>query len=310
MEVIRGLINIKERHKGSVITIGNFDGVHTGHQSILSEVKARSKTLGVGSMLMCFEPQPREFFDINDAPARLTRFREKVDILEDLGIDYVLCLKFNKKTREISAAGFVDLLVEDLAIGAIYVGDDFRFGHDRSGSFQDLEAAGEEHGFEVYNFYTIFHEDSRISSTRIRECLRGGDFEAAEDLLGHPYSITGKVIYGRQIGRTLGFPTANIQLQRYVAPISGVFACEALVNGKVYPSVANIGLRPTVDDETPEPILEVHLFDFDEDIYGHNVKVVFRHKIRDERKFNGLDELKAAIQADSDRARRFFEEAR
>ena len=294
MEVIRGLLNVKEKHRGAIVTIGNFDGVHKGHRSILKEVSARAKKLNVSTMLICFEPQPKEFFDLYAAPARLTRFREKVDLLADQGIDYVYCVKFDEKARTMTAVEFVRILVEEIGISALFVGDDFRFGFDRSGDFKYLQDVGKSHHFDVTNMYTISHDNERVSSTRIRECLAKGDFELAESLLGYAYSISGKVIYGRQIGRTLGVPTANIQLNRYVAPITGVFA------------VANVGVRPTIDDHTLKPILEVHLFDFADDIYGKTAKVVFRQKIRDEKKFAGIGALKAAIKSDIEDAKTFF----
>jgi riboflavin kinase/FMN adenylyltransferase len=306
MEVIRGLLNVREKHRGAIVTIGNFDGVHKGHQAILKEVRARADKLNVPAMLICFEPQPKEFFDLYDAPARLTRFREKVDLLSDQGIDYVYCVKFNEKARTMTAVEFVRILVEEIEISALFVGDDFRFGFDRSGDFKYLQDIGKSHHFDVINMYTISHDNERVSSTRIRECLAQGDFKLAESLLGYAYYISGKVIYGRQIGRTLGVPTANIQLNRYVAPITGVFAVEMLFDGQAFPGVANVGVRPTIDNHTLKPILEVHLFDFSEDIYGKTAKVVFRHKIRDEKKFTGIEALKAAIMDDIEDAKTFF----
>ena len=306
MEVIRGLLNVHDRHRGAVLTIGNFDGVHIGHQKILSEIKLKAQQLSTHSMLICFEPQPKEYFDVYDAPARLTRFREKVELLEEHGLDVVLCFKFDEETRSMSSGRFVEMLSRDLAIKAIYIGDDFKFGQDRSGDFDQLSRAGSRHGFSVHNMYTLVFEDIRISSTRIRECLAEGDFLLAESLLGHPYSIIGKVVYGRQLGRTLGVPTANIQLHRYVAPIAGVYACETEIDGMLVPGVANVGVRPTIDASTPRPILEVHMFNFNANLYGKTVKVIFRHKIRNEKKFDGLDELKKAIRADIDEAQSFF----
>ena len=306
MEVIRGLLNVREKHRGAIVTIGNFDGVHKGHQSILKEVRARADKLNVPAMLICFEPQPKEFFDLYDAPARLTRFREKVDLLSDQRIDYVYCVKFDEKARTMTAVEFVRILVEEIGISALFVGDDFHFGFDRSGDFKYLQDVGKSHHFDVINMYTISHDNERVSSTRIRESLAQGDFELAESLLGYAYSISGKVIYGRQIGRTLGVPTANIQLNRYVAPITGVFAVEMLFDGQAFPGVANVGVRPTIDDHTLKPILEVHLFDFSDDIYGKTAKVVFRQKIRDEKKFAGIEALKAAIMNDIEDAKVFF----
>ena len=306
MEVVRGLLNVRGKHRGAVVTIGNFDGVHKGHQSILREVRVRAGQLNVPAMLICFEPQPKEFFDLYDAPARLSRFREKVDLLSDQGIDYVYCVKFDEKARTMTAAEFARILVEEIRISALFVGDDFRFGFDRSGDFKYLQKVGKSQGFDVINMYTISHDNERVSSTRIRECLALGGFELAESLLGYAYSISGKVIYGRQIGRTLGVPTANIQLNRYVAPITGVFSVEMLFDGQAFPGVANVGVRPTIDDRTLKPILEVHLFDFSRDIYGKTAKVIFRQKIRDEKKFTGVGALKAGIMNDIKEAKAFF----
>jgi len=306
MEVIRGLINIKDRHKGSVVTVGNFDGVHTGHKKILDQMKVKARELGAPTMLICFEPLPREFFDFYNAPARLTRFREKVELLDQLGIDVVMCLKFDKVMKEIAADRFIEILAQDLGVKAVYIGDDFRFGQNRSGDFSMLAAAGRDFGFEVNAFETVTHEEVRVSSTRIRECLQAGDFPLAQSLLGHPYFIAGKVVYGRQVGRTLDVPTINVQLHRYVAPITGVFACETEIDGATYKGVANVGVRPTFEEELPKPVLEVHLFDFNRDVYGANVKVVFRHKLRDEQKFDGLDALRAAIHRDIEAARAYF----
>lgn len=307
IKVVRGVLNLRPKHKHCVVTIGNFDGVHTGHQAILRQVRDKAAELGTRSMLVCFEPQPREFFDVYNAPARLTRFREKVELLAVFGVDLVLCFKFNEKTRSMTVAEFVDILVKDLAVAALYVGDDFRFGSNREGSFGDLAAAGRQHGFPVTDIYTLVYASSRVSSTRIRECLAAGDFDLAEQLLGHPYSISGKVVYGRKLGRKLGVPTANIQLHRYVAPISGVFAVEMQIGDRTARGVANVGVRPTVDETTTKPVLEVHLFDCSENIYGRTVKVTFRHKIRDEKKFPGMGELRQAIFDDIDHAKGFFE---
>ena len=310
MEVVRGLHNLRARHRGCVVTIGNFDGVHTGHQAVLREARAQAAALGRGTMLVCFEPQPKEFFNAFAAPARLTRFREKVELLAEQGLDYVLCLKFNEATRSMPAEDFIALLADDLQAGALYVGDDFRFGKNQEGGFADLEAAGRARGFPVTNLYTLAHQGERISSTRIRACLAAGDLRAAGQLLGRPYWISGKVVYGRQLGRTLDVPTANIQLHRYVAPLSGVFAVEALLGAgarpPVFQGVANVGVRPTVEAEGVKPLLEVHLFGFDGDLYGQRVKVVFRHKLREERKFPSIEALRGAITQDLADARAWF----
>lgn len=308
MEVIRGLINLKPRHRGAVVTIGNFDGVHLGHRVILQRVRDKAIEIGASSMLICFEPQPQEFFDEFNAPARLTRFREKVELLEELGIDLVLCFKFDEETRAMSAERFVEILTRDIGVGGLFVGDDFRFGHDRSGDFLMLKAAGNQYGFDVTNQHALTFDDDRVSSTRIRQCLAAGDFEGAEAMLGHPYWISGKVVYGRQLGRQLDAPTANIQLHRYRAPIEGVYAVEIEGLDKPYQGVANVGVRPTLNEAMLKPILEVHIFDFEKEIYGRRVKVLFRRKIRPEFKFDGIDSLKSAIRRDIEEAKSYFAE--
>ncbi|MDZ7684290.1 MAG: bifunctional riboflavin kinase/FAD synthetase [Gammaproteobacteria bacterium] len=307
MEVIRGPGNLKPRHRGAVVTIGNFDGVHRGHQAILKRVREKAEELGKPSMLICFEPQPKEFFDTFSAPARLTRFREKVTELARHGLDLVLCLKFDDETRSMSAERFVELLAEDIGTSALFIGDDFRFGADRSGDFAMLEQAGREYGFEVFDMKTLVFEDLRVSSTRIRESLQAGDCEDAEAMLGRPYAISGKIVHGRRLGRELGAPTANIQLHRYRAPIDGVYAVEVDGLGERIQGVANVGVRPTLNEGNVKPLLEVHLFDFDGDIYGKTVDVIFRHKIREEQKFDNIDALKAQIWRDMESAREFFD---
>ena len=307
IEIIRGLNNIREKHAGAVVTIGNFDGVHIGHQMILKRVNKEAKTLKTQSMLICFEPQPREFFDVYKAPARLTRFREKVELLAEQGISQVLCLKFNEEVRNMSSKRFASLLVDQLKVRALFVGDDFKFGNDRRGDFSSLKEAGSKNNFLVHNMYTLDFQEERVSSTRIRESLANGEFRLAKKLLGHPFSISGKVIYGRQLGRTIGIPTANIQLHRYVAPISGVFACKVYLGGQFFSGVANVGVRPTVDDDNVTPILEVHLLDFNQMIYGKSAKVVFLKKLRNEKKYENLSALKSAINQDIQDSKMFFE---
>ncbi|MFT7688187.1 MAG: riboflavin kinase/FMN adenylyltransferase [Candidatus Azotimanducaceae bacterium] len=308
MRVIRGLHNFREEFRGSVTTIGNFDGVHLGHQAILRQVCSKAKELNVPSMLICFEPQPREFFSTYNAPARLTRFREKVELLRTQGVDLVLCLKFDEAIRSLSAEQFINVLVKNLKVGALFVGDDFKFGHDQSGGFEQLLVAGEKNHFDVTNMYTLSVEDDRISSTKIREYLAEGCFDDAENMLGRPYYISGKVVYGSQIGRTLDAATANIQLHRYRAPIDGVYTVVLLIEDSEiqYQGVANVGVRPTLNKDITTPILEVHLFDFSSDIYGKRVKVIFKQKIRSEKKFKDLDELKEAISVDILDAKAYF----
>lgn len=302
MEVIHGIYSLKDEHRGCVLTVGNFDGVHLGHRALLDHLFARAAELGVPSMLLTFEPQPREFFAGAMVPARLTRFREKIMLLRETALDRVLCLPFNDRTRNMSAEWLIDvLLTERLGIRHVVVGDDFRFGKDQQGDYRMLEAAGDRYGFGVSHIGTLTFAGERISSSRIREVLANGDFELAAKLLGHPYFIMGRVVYGRQLGRQLGVPTANIRLQRYRAALEGVYAVRVDGLEQTYDGVANIGIRPTVDGK--EPLLEVHLFDFNGDLYGRLLSVRFVRKIREERTFDGLEALKVQIHADMVEAR-------
>ena len=306
MTFVRGLHNLQPGKQKSVVTIGSFDGVHIGHQAILRQVKDAAKRLQLPSVVMTFEPQPREFFSSERAPARLMRLREKIDALLDFGIDHVVCLKFNPQLRTLSALDFIDqVLVEGLAVEHLIVGDDFRFGCDRSGDFALLTERGREAGFEVMDTATIEVEGQRVSSTLVREAVEGGDFPRAAELLGRPFSISGIVGYGQQLGRELGFPTANVQLNRFSAPLSGVFAVKVNVAGTIYRGAANVGVRPTVGDLI-KPILEVHLLDFDGELYGQRIAVEFIHKIRDEQKFTGIEELITTIQGDVEIIRQWF----
>lgn len=308
MEVIVGLHNIRPRHKGCVLTIGSFDGVHRGHKMLLSHLVEQSRALDAPSMLVTFEPTPREYFRGGVVPARLTRFREKITLLKETELDRVLCLPFNERTAQTSAQWVVDeLLINRLGVRYLVVGDDFHFGHRAEGDYAMLAAAGQRCGFGVTQTDTLALADERISSTRVREALRQGDFALAQALLGHAYFMMGRVVYGRQLGRQLGVPTANIRLQRYRTPLEGVFAVTVRGLGRTYEGVANVGVRPTVDGK--EPLLEVHIFDFAEDIYGTLLTVEFKRKIRDERTFDGLDSLKAQIERDIVQTREWFAHA-
>lgn len=308
---VRGLHNVSGiqvpgQNRGCVATIGSFDGVHRGHQVILDQLKAQAATFGLPSVVMVFEPQPGEFFSGEQAPARLMLLRDKVVALRDAGIDRVVCLPFNPRLRSMTAEVFVDqVLVQALAVKHLVIGDDFRFGSDRKGDFELLEKMSAANNFAMERTRTVEHQGERISSTRIRKLLQAEDFLLAEQLLGKPYAIHGKVVYGQQLGRKLGFPTANVRLNRYRSPLSGVFAVEALIDGKFVNGVANIGIRPTVAGLI-KPILEVHLLDFDQTIYGKRVSVRPVKKLREEKKFSSLDELKENIARDVERAKHFF----
>ncbi|MDA9559952.1 bifunctional riboflavin kinase/FAD synthetase [Porticoccaceae bacterium] len=306
MTFIRDLQSLQSFNQRSVVTIGSFDGVHQGHQAILNQVKAVAAELGLPSVVMTFEPQPQEFFSGERAPARLMRLREKVDALFEFGVDQVLCLQFNRELRNLTAAEFVrSVLVDGLGTRHLIVGDDFRFGCDRSGDFKMLSEMGETYDFAVQDTETLEVDGQRVSSTLVRQILEQGNFERASQLLGKPFTITGRVVYGQQLGRELGFPTANVQLNRYSAPLSGVYAVLVNIDGAVYQGAANVGLRPTVGDLL-KPILEVHLLDFEADLYGRRIEVEFVTKIRDEEKFTSLDKLIESIQRDVKQIRAWF----
>ncbi len=307
MELIRGIYNWRSRHYGCVATLGNFDGVHHGHQMLLAHLNAKRDELRLPSTLVTFEPLPDEFFGRDQIPPRLSSIREKLYLLQRSGVDRVLLLHFNKRLRTVEAEEVIeDFLVRRMGVGYVVVGDDFRFGARRRGDYAMLQAAGERFGFGVSHMGTLTFEHERVSSTRIRELLGEGDFDKAEKLLGYPYFMMGRVTYGRQLGRQLGVPTANIRMRRRRWPVDGVFAVENhLEDGRIFHGVANVGLRPTVDGS--KPMIETHLFDFDGDLYGRLLRVVFRRKLRDERKFESLDALRAQIARDVSTARELLE---
>lgn len=309
MALIRGLHNIREQHKGCVATIGAFDGVHKGHQAVLAKLKEKAEELGLPAVVITLEPLPREFFAPLQAPPRIMSFREKYLAIMALGIDRVLRVHFDQELSEVSAEDFIKNIFHDqLGIKYMIVGDDLRFGHERRGDFNLLTRMGKELGFEVAATNTLTNEGARVSSTRIRKALENADFELAEELLGRPYMISGKIVYGQQLGRTINTPTANLQLHRIRAAMSGVYVVEAILEGdtsNVLKGVANVGTRPTVNDGL-EARLEVHLLDFDKNIYGRHLDVVFRKKLREEIKFSSLDALKKAIHNDISDAKDYF----
>lgn len=303
MQLVRGLHNLRPQHRGCVATIGNFDGVHRGHQAILKRLRERAVELGLPSCVVIFEPQPREFFAPETAPARLARLRDKVDLLAAEGVDLVLCLTFNQRLSKLRATEFVDtVLIDGLGVKHLEVGDDFRFGCDRIGDFDFLQKVGAEKGFTVEAAQTVEIDGVRVSSTKVRNALAAADFALAEDLLGRPFEISGRVLHGQKLARQLGTPTANVQLKRRRAPLTGVYLVSAEIDGKVWPGVANIGVRPTVAGDG-RPHLEIHLLDFAGDIYGRRLTVVFHQKLRDEQRFASLEALKTAIDADVAAAR-------
>ncbi|ABZ75699.1 riboflavin biosynthesis protein RibF [Shewanella halifaxensis HAW-EB4] len=303
MELIRGIHNILPKHRGCVLSIGNFDGVHRGHAEVINRLVKKAKHLGLPAVVMTFEPQPRELFQGENAPARLSLLRDKIVLLDELKIDRLLCVNFNNKFSSFTAEDFIELLlVKALGVKYLVVGDDFCFGKQRQGNFEMLRKAGEKHGFAVVSTQSFILGDKRVSSTEVRQLLAKGNLEQARRLLGHPFTLSGKVAHGEKIGRTLGFPTANIALKRKVSPVRGVFAVKLYWdNSDIYEGVANVGFRPTVNGQVCQ--LEVHLFDFDGDLYGKTVEVELVAKIRDEQPFGSLDALKKQIKDDANRAK-------
>lgn len=309
MELVRGIHNLKKQHQGCVLSIGNFDGIHLGHQAVLSRLSAEAKRLSVPAVVMTFEPQPEELFLGENAPARLSRFRDKFSQLEKLKLDQLLCVSFTHKFANISADDFVEeLLINKLNVKFLVIGDDFHFGYQRQGDFQLLQQAGKKHGFEVVDTKSLTQQALRISSTRIRDFLAQGKLAEANTMLGRKYSITGRVSHGKKLGRTIGVPTANLFLKRRVSPVSGVFVVTVLgINENIYQGVANIGTRPTVQGERQQ--LEVHIFDFEGNLYGDQLEVVLEKKIRNEVKFDSFAELKVQIEADIKNAKLWHENA-
>jgi len=303
MELIRGLHNLAGRHNACALTIGNFDGVHLGHQAILTMLIEKARELNVDACMMSFEPLPQEYFAADTAPARLTRLREKWCALESTGIDQFLCIRFNHWLADLTAEEFIQkILVDKLHVRYLVIGDDFRFGKGRTGDFEMLKAAGKKYGFDVVNSHSHCLNGERISSTAIRHALAHDELQHAQQMLGRPYIICGRVAHGDKRGRTIGFPTANIKLHRHATPLSGVYAVTLSgINDEPIAGVANIGKRPTVDGAHLQ--LEVHLFNFDKSIYGEQVCVEFKHKLRDEKRFDSFELLKEQIIKDSEQAK-------
>ena len=304
MEFIRGLANLQRRRKSCVATIGNFDGVHLGHQAVLEQLKASANNAGLLSTVVIFEPQPIEYFSPDKAPSRLTRLREKLQQFADHDIDRVVCLRFNERMANLSAKEFVDdILLNALAVKKLIIGDDFRFAKNREGDYQYLLEAGEENGFAVSMTDSFITGGVRVSSTLIRQALARGDMVQAAQLLGRPYRISGRVVHGDKRGHKLGFATANIELHRYLSPVAGIFSGRVYgVENEPLAAVIYIGSRPVYKGE--HDILEVHILDFDGDLYGRHLQVELLEKLRGEGDFNSEDELVSQIKIDIEDARR------
>lgn len=289
--------------RGSVVCIGAFDGLHRGHQHLLAEARTRADADGLDLAVVSFEPLPREFFGRADPPARLMLAGQKIRMLRQAGVDHIGLLRFNRALSQTGADAFIEqLLVRRLGARAVLVGPDFRFGKDRQGDFAMLRETGQRLGFEAFAVQAQQLDGERISSSLVREDLRLGRLDAAAGKLGRPYALEGKVVRGRQLGRTLGYPTANIRLHGRKPALMGIYATWIYGVGEApHAGVSSLGTRPTVNGR--EPLLEAHLFDFDGDLYGRRIRVEFVHKLRDELKFDGLEALVAQMDQDAAQAR-------
>lgn len=307
MELLRGLASLRTQTTSCVATIGAFDGVHLGHQAVLRQLQEQAVLLGEQTTVITFEPLPREYLARSKAPARIQSFREKCEVLRDFGVSRLLCLRFNEPLRQMTAEAFAQqIFVDGLGVRSLILGDDFRFGRDREGDIEFVRAVGRRAGFETLDTDTWEVDGERVSSTGVRAALDAGDFACAERLLGRPYTISGRVTHGQQLGRQIGVPTANIALRRRTLPVSGVFLARVSGVGlSGAPAIANVGTRPTVNDGQ-KPNLEVHVLDGEHMLYGHRLTVSFTQKLRDEQRFDSFEALKEQIFTDVDSARQAF----
>ena len=314
MYLIRGIGNIetfnrKFPNQSMSGTIGNFDGLHLGHQAILNQVKDKARESSSASLVFFTEPHASEYFAAKDknfsAPPRICPWREKVKLLQNFGINFAFFLQFNKSLKTMTPQSFLDDVLAQLNLKHLIIGDDFRFGAERAGDFQLLKNWGKSNGTEVIANKTVSRDGLRISSTRIREALLQSKFELAAQLLGRPYTFSGKVVYGKQLGRTIGVPTANLWIPKQRLPIAGVYAVKCSLAGESFNGIANMGIRPTVDGS--KPVLEIHIFNFSKSIYGQRLTVEFKNKLRDEKKFDNIDLLKEQILQDISQAKEILE---
>ncbi|HEY5800100.1 MAG TPA: bifunctional riboflavin kinase/FAD synthetase [Burkholderiaceae bacterium] len=311
MKVFRGLPPAHARTP-CALTIGNFDGVHRGHQALLAQVRAQAQRMGIASAVMTFEPAPRAYFaelagDVSKAPTRIASLRDKLQSLQNEGIERVVVEHFNRQFASMSAEQFAaDILHHGLHVKWLMVGEDFCYGAKRAGNLATLREAGARYGFEVVSLPTVMEGGIRVSSSAVRAALADGDFARTEQMLGRPYTISGRVIHGEKLGRTLGFPTLNLKLAHQRPAVSGIFVVQVHGLGDApLPAVASVGARPTVDD-SGRMLLEVHLFDYAQQCYGRLVRVEFLHKLRDQEKYADLATLTAAIARDAAQARAYF----
>ena len=305
MQVFRGIP--ARADTPTALTIGNFDGVHLGHRAMIARLSEAARSHGLPAAVMTFEPQPQEFFAPDQAPARLTSLREKLELLCQCGVARVYVCRFDYAFAQLTADDFITHVLRDgLAVKWLLVGDDFRFGARRAGDLAYLKAMALQSGFDVESMSSVVVSGARVSSTTIRACLEMGDLDSAQRLLGRRYAISGKVVEGDKLGAKIGYPTANVQLKRLKAPLSGIFVVEVEGLGPAHLSgVASLGVRPTVK-ERGRPTLEVHLFEFDKPIYGKRITVQFLQKLREEEKFADLNTLTEQIRRDAAAARDYF----
>lgn len=304
MELIRGLVNLHGR-QGCALTIGTFDGIHLGHQALLRRLKEHAARLSVPTVVLTFEPTPREYLAPQSAPARLTSFRERWRVLQSTGVDSLLLLRFDEGLRNLSGEAFAGLLARDVGARAVVVGHDFRFGMNGEATAPMLTAAGRRLGFEVDVVSPVLLDGARVSSSGVREALSTGDFALAQRWLGRPYTMRGRVVQGQRLGRDLGFPTANLRIERQRTPLQGIFAVRVHGVGTApLRGVASLGTRPTVGGV--QVLLEVHVFDFSSDLYGREIEVEFVAKLRDEEHFPTLEALVEQIHRDAAQARRIL----
>jgi len=311
MEYIRGLQGLKEKHRGAAITVGGYDGIHLGHGALIASTCGIAKQLARPALMLTFEPLPREYLVPQDPPARLTDLRERWRVLERSDLHYLCVLRFDEKLRQLTGEQFVGLLTQRFAASAVVVGQDFRFGRGGAGSVALLRAAAEAGAFELELVPSVCIEDERVSSSGVRAALASGNFRRARDLLGRAYTMRGRVVAGEQLGRRLGYPTANLRMRRRKLPMTGIYAVRVRGVDALHPhtaraGVASLGFRPTVDGT--EPLLEVHVFDFNGVLYGAELEVEFVARIRDEEKFANLDALVQQMHQDAARARELLEE--
>lgn len=307
MKLIRGLENLRQDLRGCVATVGTYDGLHLGHQALLRHLAVRGARLARPTVMVTFEPMPREYLTPASPPPRLTTLRERWRVLQHLPLDYLWVLRFNERLRSMNGDEFAQVLARNLGAAAVVVGHDFKFGRGAEGTAAVLEKAGQRLGFEVDVVPAVQLDDVRVSSSAVRDAVARGDFKQAQRWLGRPYSMVGPVVHGNRLGTKLGFPTANLRPRRLRSPLQGIFAVRVRGAGAgALPGVASYGTRPSVHGVVP--ILEAHIFDFDADIYGDEIEVEFVAKLRDELYFASLDEMVQQMHRDAAEARQRLNE--